>query len=179
MTDGSRTNGRLGLRAPDEDNRPVVIDHEERARQRLEELRPLMENQSADVYVDKFYAEAPPGWDYNWKKWSVYGQESPQYMAEMMRNGWSPVPASRVRHLLYAEYDQENTVLEGLILMERPKALSDHRKMVNEREAVLQVHAKEESAIRESPDGTAPRPQKFENWRPGFKHEIAPIAVPE
>lgn len=173
-------NGRRpGLRAPDE-ARPVAIDHEARARKRMAELRPLLENESIGGEVaDKFYAEAPPGWTYEWKLYSVFNKEYPQYLAGLKHQGWSPVPASRVRHLLYDEYTDENCVVDGLILMERPKELTDRRRKQDHDFAVHQIKSKEEAAKYEAPEGTAPRPKQFEGWKPRINTEVGPIGVPE
>lgn len=176
---GSRADNRPSLRAPDEETRPVSIDHEERARLRLAELRGALDDDTAQVFQDKFYAEAPPGWTYEWKLHSAFNKEYPQYLAGMMRHGWSPVPSSRVRHLLYPEYEGENCIVDGLILMERPKELTERRRERDYQNAVQQVKSKVESA-KEAPPGTAPRgPGAHPDLPARIKTHIGPMAVPE
>lgn len=160
--------------------RPMPVDHEERARKRLAELRAQIgDDFGSDVFIDKFYALAPPGWSYNWKRYSTFNKEDPQYLASQSRFGWSPVPAHRHRELLFPEYADESIIVDGLILMERPKELTDLRNKLDNEAAVAQVRAKEEQAMSEAPEGTAPRPKSFDGWRPRIQTEIGPLGVPE
>ena len=124
-------NGRNGnketVRSEDEvaSAKPQIVDHEARARARVAEISAIHgDDDFSEVYVDKWFAEAPPGWIYEWKTHSVWNKEYPQYVAATQRNGWSPVPC-RVRHRLYPEYEGENTIIDGMILMERPKEIND------------------------------------------------------
>lgn len=173
----SHADTRPGLRADDEITRPLVIDHEERARKFLEEIRPTLE--AAEDFHDKFYAEAPPGWDYNWKRWSVYGKEDPQYLSGLMRTGWRPVPSNRHRNLLYPEYNGESIIVDGNILMERPMVLTEQQRAFEKANAEQQVKSKIESA-KEAPPGTAPRgPGAHPDLPSRIKTHIGPMSVPE
>ena len=70
------TGGRAGYRAEDE-ARPGYVDHVERARRRISELRAQygdMDEEDSDVYLDRFFVEAPPGWTYEWKTYTVFGK---------------------------------------------------------------------------------------------------------
>ena len=53
------------------------------------------DDDNSEVFVDKWYAAAPPGWTYEWKTHSVFNKEFPQYHNSLLRTGWAPVPASR------------------------------------------------------------------------------------
>lgn len=158
--------------------RPVPVDHEERARKRLAELRAQIgDDFGSDVFIDKFYAVAPPGWSYNWKRFSTWNKEDPQYLASQARFGWSPVPAHRHRELLFPEYADESIIIDGLILMERPQELTDLRKKLDYESAVSQVTMKEAS-MADAPEGTAPR--NHPEVRPRISTQIGPpIGVPE
>jgi len=177
---GPRRNGRPGLREEPETlaMQPGVVDHEARAAQRMKELRAEMGDSldGGEFYFDRFYAEAPPGWAYNWKNHTVFGKEFPQYKSMLQRNGWSPVPAARHRELLYPEYNDQDIVIDGMILMERPKALNDKRVEAERMKSAMQVAAKE-ALLADAPAGTAPR-DKFAETRPRLSSHVGPV-VPD
>lgn len=60
------------------------------------------------------------GWSYQWNRQSVYGKEDRAEMLRMQDNGWRPVPASRFG----TDEDGDYIARDGLILMERPAALT-------------------------------------------------------
>jgi hypothetical protein len=175
-------NGRNGnketVRSEDEvaSAKPQIVDHEARARARVAEIKAIHgDDDFSEVYVDKWYAEAPPGWIYNWKTHSVWNKEYPQYLAATQHNGWSPVPSHRVRHLLYPEYDAENTIIDGMILMERPKEINDRvntRMLHNARDAVRNSERK----LAETPSGTAPR-TAFAETMPKVRGHTGPVSI--
>ena len=52
---------------------------------------------AVDEGTDKFYIDpsmVPDGWDYNWKRKSVYGMEDPAYQVALARTGWETVPTA-------------------------------------------------------------------------------------
>jgi hypothetical protein len=173
-------NGRPGYRDPEE-ARPGYVDHMERARQRISQLRAqygdLDESGDDEVYLDRFYAEAPPGWTYEWKTHTVFNKQFPHYMTALLRGGWSPVPAHRHRELLYPEYADESIILDGLMLMERPKELTDRRRMRDERKATEQVRTSE-AKLSEAPPGTAPR-DAHRKTKPRLGSAVGPIGIPD
>lgn len=127
---------------------PGVEDHQARADARMAELRASMGDDEFDVdnFKDRLFAAEPPGWSYNWKAASVYGKENPQYISGVQRGGWSPVPASRHRDLIYPEYRGETIIVDGLLLMERPRELTTKVQMREKKLAELAVRVKEEQA---------------------------------
>jgi hypothetical protein len=156
--------------------KPQIVDHEARARARVAEIRAIHgDDDFSEVFVDKWYAEAPPGWVYNWKTHSVWNKEYPQYLSNMQHNGWSPVPSHRVRHLLYPEYDAENTIIDGMILMERPKEINDR---VNKRDHRLAIDAvrNSERKLSDAPSGTAPR-TAFADTMPKVRGHVGPVTI--
>ena len=175
---GSRT--RNGIRDEDE-VRPGYIDHMERARKRIADLRAqygdLDEDSDSDVYLDRFYAEAPPGWTYEWKTHTVFGKNFPHYSTQLLRTGWAPVPAGRHRELLYPEYDGDSIIIDGLMLMERPKELTDRRRMRERIKATEQVRNSEAKLV-EAPPGTAPRDQ-HRKTTPRVGSTVGPIGIPD
>jgi len=158
--------------------RPGEIDHVARAKMRIEQLRLELGDSfdGGEFYIDKFYAEAPPGWVYNWKNFSVFEREERKYQAQMMRNGWSPVEASRHRDLLYPEYEDQFIIIDGMMLMERPKEMNDKRVEAEKLKAKIQVAANE-ARLSEAPPGTAPRDQ-FAFTRPNISGHTGPV-VPD
>lgn len=61
--------------------------------------------------------EAPAGYVYEWKRYSLHGVVDHANLAKLRRSGWRVVPPQR--HGL--ESDRQNaTVVGGLILMEKP-----------------------------------------------------------
>jgi hypothetical protein len=157
MSEETGRNGRAGVRAEDE-RRPGAEDHMERARKRLAEIRALHgdDDDTSDVFIDKWYAQAPTGWTYEWKTHSVWNKEYPQYLTALMRSGWSPVPAARHRDLTYPGYAGESIIIDGMILMERPKELTDRVRRRELSKAIDQVRSSE-AKLNEAPPGTPPR----------------------
>lgn len=65
----------------------------------------------------------PAGWTYQWITSQVIGKS--QKISHFMQNGWTPVPASR-HPGLFMPLDYEGAIeQEGLMLVERPKVLTD------------------------------------------------------
>jgi hypothetical protein len=171
--------GRPGIRDMDE-TRPGYTDHMERARRRISELRAQygdMDDEDSDVYLDRFYAESPPGWTYEWKTHTVFGKAFPHYTTQLMRSGWAPVPANRHRELLYPEYDNESIIIDGLMLCERPKELTDRRRLREKLKATDQVRNSEAKLV-EAPAGTAPR-DAHRKTQPRVGSTVGPIGVPD
>lgn len=172
-------NGRPGIRDEDE-ARPGYVDHVERARRRISELRAQygdLDEEEGDVYLDRFYAEAPTGWTYEWKTHTVFNKTFPHYTNQLLRSGWSPVPANRHRELLFPEYADESIIIEGLMLMERPKELTERRRMRERIKATDQVRNSEAKLV-EAPPGTAPR-DSHRKTQPRVGSSVGPIGVPD
>jgi hypothetical protein len=65
----------------------------------------------------------PDGWEYEWRRHTVLGQNDPSYDYELARNGWEPVPANRHRDMMPGK--NETIDRKGMRLYERPKILVD------------------------------------------------------
>lgn len=85
----------------------------------------------------------PDGMDYLWVTGSIYGQPQPQRLARFQKQGWRPVPASRHDGLFMPKGHQGYIEVDGLILHERSKKISDMAKAYELRKARGQVRAKE------------------------------------
>ena len=68
--------------------------------------------------------EIPEGSSYEWKRFSVNGQEDPFYLANMRRQGWEPVDPKRHPNWVPPGYNLPNIIKGGQILMERPIELT-------------------------------------------------------
>jgi len=79
------------------------------------------------VSEDEFFIpidEIPEGLSYEWKRWSVNGQENPFYIAQMREQGWEPVPPSRHPSWVPPGYKEPHIIKGGQILMDRPVELT-------------------------------------------------------
>jgi len=163
---------------------PAVTPREEdpraRAARRALELREHMGG-NMDDGVDKFYIDPrtiPDGWSYEWKTLTVLGKENPSYQVSLAHRGWEAVPRSRHPEMMPDSYRGETIEREGMILMERPKEITDEVKAIELRNARQQVRSKEEQ-LSGAPPGTFERDQHPQT-RPNIKKSYEPgIAVPE
>jgi hypothetical protein len=156
--------------------RPQAVDHEARARERIAQMRAIHgDDEFSDVYVDKWFAQAPPGWNYEWKTFSVWNKEYPQYVSGLQRTGWSPVQAHRHRELLYPGYEAENIVIDGMILMERPKELTE-RVRKREHNRAVEIVRNSERKLADAPSGTAPR-TAFAETSPRVRGHVGPVTI--
>lgn len=126
-----------------------------RAAQRLADLDALNDGTTDEEGVDEFYIDRnaiPDGWDYEWKAKFVVNEERPAYMTSMERAGWEPVPADRHPAFMPAGHAAGAIERKGMILMERPKELTDRAKAKELRKAKGQVQAKE-AQLNDAPQG--------------------------
>jgi hypothetical protein len=68
--------------------------------------------------------DKPAGVSFNWKRWSVHGQEDPFYIANMRLQGWEPVNGDDMPGLV-PEGHTGPIIKEGVILMARAQELTD------------------------------------------------------
>ncbi len=94
---------------------------------------------SLGPHKDKYYVDPtkmPDGWSYEWRTYQVVGKENPQYQVQLQRAGWRSVPAKRHPELMPRDYDPNGAILiDGMMLMERPKAITDFQKARDKAEA--------------------------------------------
>lgn len=103
----------------------------------------------ATAVEDMFFIpveEIPEGSSYEWKRYTVIGQEDPFYLAQMREQGWEPVNPKRHPTWVPPGYSQPYIIKGGMILMERPIELTEEaraeqkllaRQQVREAEARL------------------------------------------
>lgn len=85
----------------------------------------------------------PEGQDYLWVTASIYGQPQPQRLARFQKQGWTPVPASRHDGMFMPKGYQGYIEIDGLILHERSKKISDMARAHEIKKARAQIRAKE------------------------------------
>ena len=128
---------------------------------------------------DKFFVDPsviPDGWVYQWKRNTVYNKEDPQYRTVIDRGGWENVPTERHPELMPPNSPDAFIHLDGLMLMERPKAVDDKVRARDQLAARNQVRAKEEQ-LASAPAGTFER-----GTHPGapvqVKKGYSPVEIP-
>lgn len=133
---------------------------------------------SLGPHKDKYYVDPtkiPDGWSYEWRTYSVVGKENPQYHVQLQRAAWRPVMTSRHPELMPKGH--EGVVLvDGMMLMERPRAITEFQQQRDRREAnapIENIRAKLSGAPanqfpRDSDARTAPR----------IKTEFGPMDIP-
>lgn len=85
----------------------------------------------------------PPGQDYLWVTASIYGQPQPQRLARFQRQGWQPVPAHRHDGMFMPKGYTGVIEVDGLMLHERSKKVSDMARAHEIKKARMQIRAKE------------------------------------
>lgn len=149
-----------------------------RARARAAQIRENLGDAGMDEGEDRFRINQntiPEGWNYEWKRKTVLGQPDPAYEVELARKGWEAVPASRHPEMMPVGKGFDNIERDGMILMERPKELTDEARDVELRKARAQVRSKE-SQLSNAPDGTMTRDHA--KVRPSISKGYEPMAVP-
>ena len=115
-----------------------------------------------DEGTDEFYVPpsmVPDGWTYEWKRRTIWNQEDPAYTVQLARDGWEEVPLTRdsAHKAMMPKNWSGNTIeRKGMILMERPKEISDEIRNIELRRARQQVRIKE-SQLSGTPEGTLSR----------------------
>jgi len=151
-------------------------DPREAARRRAEEIRGHLGG--IEDSVDEFYIDMsviPDGWTYEWKRHTIVGQEDPAYQVQLARMGWTPVPTSRHPEMMPGGGKYETIERKGMILMERPKEITDDVRGIERKRARDQVRVKEQQ-LTNAPDGQFTR--DHERVKPRIKKGYEPIEIP-
>ena len=144
------------------DMRPAMREEDPRVRaaRRAAELRD--HRGDFDEGTDEFFidpSDVPAGWEYEWKRKLLLGAEDPAYQVALARGGWEAVPTAR--HPSYMPGGGNHPIIErkGMILMERPREISDEARSIELRKARNQVRQKE-AQLNSSSDGQFERSNK-------------------
>jgi hypothetical protein len=158
---------------------PLREDPRTRAARRAAELRE--HRGSMDEGTDEFYIPRdiiPDGWDYEWKRKTLLGSEDPAYQVQVARNGWEPVPADRHPEMMPSTGNYTVIERKGMLLMERPKEITDEVRNADLRRARQQVRQKEEQ-LNSAPDGTLQRKKSDGTSLTNIKKSYESIPIPE
>lgn len=124
---------------------------------------------------------APDGWTYEWKRKTIAGMEDVDHLNGLAENGWSAVPSDRHATNFNFKSKTGEIVRDGLILMERPEALTREARIEEAAIARDQVRAQHDQYRARLPSGMAgdDRPQirtTYEQSAPELRpaHQINP-----
>ncbi len=127
--------------------------------------------------VDKFSAPpAPDGWTYEWKTKTVLNQEQFSYQSGLKRTGWQEVPTSRHPEEMPSTGSWPCIERDGMVLMERPKAVTNKVREAEARKAKAQVQTKKEQLGERKPGQFGPDDPRVQ---PKVKNSYAPMPVPD
>lgn len=132
---------------------------------------------SLDEGIDEFYIDRsriPAGWDMEWKTKTVLGAEDPAQMVAYARTGWEPVPVYMFPDMMPASWKGNTIERKGMILMMRPKQLTDMARSVDAKRARDAVRAKEQQ-LSSAPDGQFTRDHSQAKPKIGKSYEPMPI----
>ena len=152
-------------------------DPRSRAERRAAEVRQHLKGDTSDG-ADRFFVDPriiPDGWSYEWKRKTIWGKEDPAHEVELARQGWEAVPASRHPQMM-PKGNWQTIDRDGMVLMERPKVLTDDIHKENLRRARLQVRAKE-AQLNQAPEGTFDRDDP--RVRPSIKKSFEAMPITE
>jgi hypothetical protein len=150
----------------------------DRAERRAAEIMGNLEG-ALDEGQDELALDAisvPDGWTYEWKRQSCYGKTDPGYDSRLARTGWEAVPAERHKNMMPVGHRGEIT-RDGLVLMERPKVVTDRVKQIMYDRARRAVSMKEQQ-LNEAPDGTFQRVDQAGRPTARIRSEVGKVSIP-
>lgn len=124
---------------------------------------------------DEFYISPdsiPDGWDYAWRRHTVYNREDPTYQVQLANTGWVAVPAARHPELIPGGSKETVILRSGLMLMERPMATTERFRARDHREAIDQVRVKEAELA-------DTKPGQMDRMAPKLSKSMEQFAVPD
>lgn len=160
--------------------RPELRDESplERAKRRSAELRGHLGDM--DEGTDEFFVDVdtiPDGWSYEWKRHLVLGAPDHAYDVSMARRGWEAVPTRRHPEMMPRGTPGGNPIeRKGMVLMERPKEITDEARDIELRKARNQVRQKE-AQLRDMPS-TEFADRNDPRARANIKKGYSPVEIP-
>lgn len=128
--------------------------------------------------VDEFYIDRsrlPVGWDAEWKTKTVLGAEDPAQMVSYARMGWEPAPLDLFPEMMPQGWKGNTIERKGMILMIRPRKITDMVRQADARKAREQIRAKE-AQLSSAPDGQFTRDHA--QVKPKISHGYEPMPIP-
>jgi hypothetical protein len=157
--------------------RPALREEDPRARAAKRSAEIKGNIGTLDEGVDEFIAPtAPDGWTYEWKTKTVMGQENPAYQVQLQRTGWEPVPTNRHPHMMPGNGNHAVIERKGMVLMERPKDITDEVRSIERKRARDQIMHKK-AQLGEAKEGQFGRDHA--SVKPKISNSYEPIPVPE
>jgi hypothetical protein len=157
--------------------RPSLREEDPRAAaaRRAAEIRGHLGNM--DEGTDEFRAPPPPdGWEYEWKRKTILGQEDPAYQVHLARMGWEAVPTTSHPEMMPGMGNYPTIERKGQVLMMRPAVISAESRSIELKKARNQVKHKE-AQLNATPEGTLSRDDP--RVRPVISKGYEPISVPQ
>jgi len=154
-------------------------DSRTRAARRAQEIRDHGGNDQEEG-TDEFFVHpsmVPPGFEYQWKRDTVLGQEDPAYNVQTALAGWEPVPADRHPEFMPRGSKSKTIDRKGMRLYEIPKVVANDMRDRELRKARNQVRVKEAQL------NSAPQDQFERDADPrtlaSVKKSYSPMPIPE
>ena len=129
--------------------------------------------------VDEFYIDRsrlPPGWDAEWKTKTVMGAEDPAQMVSYARMGWEPAPLDLFPEMMPQGWKGNTIERKGMILMIRPRKITDMVRQADAKKAREQIRAKE-AQLSSAPDGQFTRDHA--QIKPKINKGYEPMPIPQ
>lgn len=155
-----------------------VESSRERAERRAQEIMGHLEG-ALDEGQDELALDnltVPEGWSYEWKRQTVYGKADPAYDTKLARTGWEPVPAERHPSMMPKGH-RGAIERDGLILMERPAAITKRVQQIMNERARNAVRMKEQQ-LNEAPQGTFERVDERGRPTARVRTTHSPVEIP-
>lgn len=118
----------------------------------------------------------PDDWTYEWKRQTVYGKSDPAYDTKLAMTGWEPVPSERHPSMMPKGH-RGSIERDGLVLMERPKVITERVKKIMYERARGAVRLKE-SQLNDAPQGTFERVDERGRPMARVKTSHSPVEIP-
>jgi hypothetical protein len=134
---------------------------------------------TVDEGSDEFYVNrslVPDGWDIEWKTRTVLGAEDPAQMVSYQRMGWEPVPTNMFPEMMPKGWKGDTIERKGMIMMMRPKQITDMVRAADAKRARDQIRAKE-AQLSAAPEGQFARDHA--QVKPNIKKGYEPMPIPE
>jgi len=162
------------------DMRPELRDDDPRTAAKRRAAVILGHLGSMDEGIDEFYFspdQIPDGWTYEWKRRTIMGQEDPAYQVALARTGWEAVPSRRHPEMMPAGWKGETIERKGMVLMQRPREITERIEELDLRKARNQIKAKEQQ-LNAAPPGTMQSEYTNAKTKPKISKSYEAMPIP-
>lgn len=127
-----------------------------------------------EFYIDR--SKLPAGWDAEWKTKTVLGAEDPAQMVSYARMGWEPAPLDMFPEMMPQGWKGNTIERKGMILMIRPRKITDMVRQADAQKARDQIRAKE-AQLSSAPEGQFTRDHS--QVKPKINKGFEPMPIPQ